>query len=166
MEFRGRAADLDLLGREYRTVAESAGPTRGRAVIMTGRRRVGKSRLAQEFCDRTGAPYVVFQATRGRNAQAERADFTSALAQSPLAGAELVSGLQAGDWNQALRALALAVPDDAPSIAVVDEVPWLVEGDAEFEGSLQTVWDRHLSAKPVLLLLVGSDASVMEALQS
>ncbi|MGW6454952.1 ATP-binding protein [Streptomyces sp. NPDC055078] len=166
MEFQGRAGDLELLAEQYRTVAEGRGATRGRAVILTGRRRVGKSRLAQEFCDRSGSPYVVFQATRGRNAVAERADFTAALAQSALPGAELVAGLQPRDWNQALRSLALAVPDDAPSVAVIDEVPWLVEQDPEFEGALQTVWDRHLAAKPVLLLLVGSDMSVMEALQS
>ncbi|MFD6112796.1 ATP-binding protein [Streptomyces yangpuensis] len=51
-------------------------------------------------------------------------------------------------------------------IAVLDELPWLVEQDGQFEGALQTVWDRHLFAKPVLLILVGSDMSVMEALQS
>ncbi|MER7875362.1 ATP-binding protein [Streptomyces solisilvae] len=166
MEFQGRAGDLELLAEQYRAVADGAGGTRGRAVIMMGRRRVGKSRLVQEFCDRSGAPYVVFQATRGRNPATERADFAATLAQSPLPGAELVAGLQAQDWNQALRSLALAVPDDSPSIAVIDEVPWLVEQDQEFEGALQTVWDRHLSAKPVLLVLVGSDTSVMEALQS
>lgn len=166
MEFRGRTGDLDLLAGQYRPVVDGSGATRGRAVIMTGRRRVGKSRLVQEFCDRSGAPYVVFQATRGRNPVTERADFGAALAHSALPGADLVAGLQAQDWNQALRALALAVPDDTPSIAVIDEVPWLVEQDREFEGALQTVWDRHLSAKPVLLLLVGSDLSVMEALQS
>ncbi|MFD3705716.1 ATP-binding protein [Nocardia sp. NPDC058658] len=43
-------------------------------------------------------------------------------------------------------------------------MPWLVEQDGEFEGALQTVWDRDLSGKPVLLILVGSDISVMEAL--
>ncbi|MGC9496216.1 ATP-binding protein [Streptomyces sp. WG7] len=166
MDFKGRAADLDLLARQLGQVTDGSGATRGRAVIMMGRRRVGKSRLVQEFCDRSAAPYVVFQATRGRNPETERADFATALAQSPLPGAELVAGLRATDWNQALRSLALAVPDDVPSIAVIDEVPWLVEQDAEFEGALQTVWDRHLSAKPVLLILVGSDMSVMEALQS
>ncbi|TQK44261.1 hypothetical protein FBY35_5753 [Streptomyces sp. SLBN-118] len=166
MEFRGRAADLDALRQQLSEIAAGRSATRGRAVIMTGRRRVGKSRLVQEFCDRSEVPYVVFQATRGRNPVAERSDFTAAIAQSPLPGAELVSGLQAGDWNQALRSLAMAVPDDRPSIAVIDEVPWLVEQDQEFEGALQTVWDRHLSSKPVLLMLVGSDMSVMEALQS
>ena len=35
-----------------------------------------------------------------------------------------------------------------------------------FEGMLQRAWDRLLSRKPVLLLLVGSDLSMMEALNS
>src|SRR5689334_14478559 len=109
MEFKGRTADLELLGRQLELVRTGAGATRGQAVIMTGRRRVGKSRLVQEFCDRSGAPYVVFQATRGRNAVAERADFAGALAQSAMPGAELVAGLQATDWNQALRSLAIAL---------------------------------------------------------
>ncbi|WP_405180353.1 DUF234 domain-containing protein [Nocardia sp. NBC_01377] len=56
------------------------------------------------------------------------------------------------------------MPDNAPSIVVLDEIPWLIEQDSAFEGALQTVWDRHLSDKPVLLLLVGSDISVMESL--
>ena len=34
-------------------------------------------------------------------------------------------------------------------------VPWLAEQDREFEGAPQTVWDRQLSARPVLLILVG-----------
>src|SRR5512139_1223278 len=164
VEFKGRSGDLELLRRQLRQVGDGTGGTRGRAVIVTGRRRVGKSRLVQEFCDRAGLSYVVFQATRGRNAVTERSDFADAIAQSGLSGAEAVAGFQAGDWNQALRALALAVPGDRPSIAVLDEVPWLMEQDNEFEGALQTVWDRHLSAKPVLLILVGSDLSVMEAL--
>ncbi|OON72504.1 ATP-binding protein [Streptomyces tsukubensis] len=166
MEFQGRAGDLEVLAQQFRSVETGSGITQGRAVILTGRRRVGKSRLVQEFCDRSKVPYVVFQATRGRNPVAERTDFAAALAQAPLPGAELVTNLPAQDWNQALRALALAVPDDSPSIAVIDEVPWLVEQDKEFEGALQTVWDRHLSSKPVLLLLVGSDRSVMQALQT
>lgn len=166
MDFKGRAADLALLDRQLSQVTRHRGGSRGGAVIITGRRRVGKSRLVQEFCDRADLPYVVFQATRGRNPVAERADFTAAIVQAALPGAEAVAGLQATDWNQALRTLALALPQDTASIAVLDEVPWLVEQDPEFEGALQTVWDRHLSAKPVLLVLVGSDLSVMQALGS
>jgi AAA+ ATPase superfamily predicted ATPase len=166
MEFTGRAADLALLDQQLRQVTENRLSDRGRAVIVTGRRRVGKSRLVQEFCDRSGFPYLIFQATHGRNPRAERADFTDAVAQSPFPGGGLVTGMQANDWNQALRTLAVALPGDGPAVAVIDEVPWLVQQDGEFEGALQTVWDRYLSPKPVLLILVGSDISVMEKLQS
>lgn len=49
---------------------------------------------------------------------------------------------------------------------VLDEVPYLTEADSSFEGALQSAWDRELSRKPVLLLLIGSDLSVMEHLGS
>ncbi len=75
-----------------------------------------------------------------------------------------MAGTRPADWNHALRTLMAVLPEDAPSIVVIDEVPWIVEQDREFEGALQTVWDRQLSGKPVLLILVGSDLSVMEAL--
>ncbi|WP_030911847.1 ATP-binding protein [Streptosporangium amethystogenes] len=165
MKFTGRAFDLDQLDAQLRLATEGRGGTRGRAVIITGRRRVGKSRLVQEFCDRSGLPYVVFQATRGRSPVAERNDFAETVACSGLAGAEFLQGATPQDWNHALRSLALAAGDETPCIVVLDEVPWLIEQDGEFEGALQTAWDRYLSARPILLILVGSDLSVMESLQ-
>jgi hypothetical protein len=107
---------------------------------------------------------VIFQATAARNPAAERADFATAIAHSTLPGGDLAAETTPTDWNRALRMLDAAIPADRPSVAVIDEIPWIVAQDSEFEGALQTVWDRQLSAKPVLLILVGSDLSVMEAL--
>ena len=163
MEFSGRGRDLAVLDQQLQLVTDDG---RGRSVIVMGRRRVGKSRLVQEFVDRCGVPSVVFQATRGRSPNAERADFVAAIMQSELPQRDLVAGMTPTDWNQTLRLLATALPADNPSIVVIDEVPWLIAGDAEFEGGLQTVWDRQLAGKPVMLILVGSDQSVMEELQS
>lgn len=164
--FKGRTRDLDRIAGQLELVSSGRASTHGKALILTGRRRVGKSRLVQEFCDRSGAPYVIFQATKGRSATSERADLIEAVTQAGFPNSELIGGMVPSDWNQALRTIALALPDDRPSIVVIDEIPWLAEQDTEFEGALQTVWDRQLSAKPVLLVLVGSDLSVMEALQS
>ena len=61
------------------------------------------------------------------------------------------------------RVLAAALPP-APSIVVLDELPWLAEQDARFDGALQTGWDRLLATRPVLLLLLGSDLHMMERL--
>ena len=41
-----------------------------------------------------------------------------------------------------------------------------MDRDGAFESVLQRSWDRELSRKPVLLVLVGSDLSMMEALTS
>ncbi len=165
MPFIGRKTDLQALNNQLQAVAKGRGTTRGRAVMVTGRRRVGKSRLAQQFCETASVASVVFQATSGRLAVSERADFIQAITESGLESASLVRDMRPEDWNQALRMLASVLPDDQPSIVVIDEVPWLIAGDNSFEGALQTEWDRHLSAKPVLLLLIGSDQSVMAGLQ-
>jgi AAA+ ATPase superfamily predicted ATPase len=70
------------------------------------------------------------------------------------------------DWEAALRLLAQVLPDDQASIVVLDEVPYLIDDDPTFEATLQKMWDRVLSTKPVLLVLIGSDLSMMEALSS
>src|SRR5262249_1289887 len=58
------------------------------------------------------------------------------------------------------------LPDDRPSVVVIDELPYLVERVEGFEGILQRAWDRDLRRKPVLFVLIGSDLSMMEALGS
>ncbi len=69
----------------------------------------------------------------------------------------------AAGWPDAFRALASVLPD-GPTIVVLDELPWMAEQDELFDGALQTAWDRLLSRRPVLLLLLGSDLHMMERL--
>ena len=69
-----------------------------------------------------------------------------------------------GNWSAALRQLAGTLPEDRPSVVVIDELPYLVERVEGFEGVLQRSWDRELRRKPVLFILIGSDLSMMEAL--
>lgn len=58
------------------------------------------------------------------------------------------------DRDTALRQLAAVLPAATPSIVVLDELPWMLDGDPVPKGTLQTVWDRVLSRKPVLLILM------------
>ncbi|WP_188282222.1 ATP-binding protein [Streptomyces sp. CBMA29] len=165
--FVGRDRELATLERHLDWVRGGRGDQAGRALLLRGRRRVGKSRLVDVFCERSGAPYLIHQATRGEKPEQERARFLGALRESSLPGRELAEGLEtAASWDAALRLLAAALPDDRPSIVVLDELPWLIEADPVAEGSLQTVWDRVLSRKPVLLVLIGSDLATMEQLSA
>lgn len=49
---------------------------------------------------------------------------------------------------------------------VLDEFPWLTESSPSLEGALQAIWDRVLEAKPILFILIGSDLTMMETLNS
>lgn len=69
-------------------------------------------------------------------------------------------------WDAALTLLAGILPVDRPSMVVLDEVPYLARADPGFEGTLQKLFDRTLSRLPVVLVLIGSDLAMMEALNT
>ncbi|HSK95579.1 MAG TPA: ATP-binding protein [Euzebyales bacterium] len=159
MEFIGRKRELGVLNDELGAVERSGA---GRFVLVRGRRRVGKSRLIEEFVGGAGKPHVFFTATAGRVPSAELRSFASAVAAS---GLEVPAGdVVPGTWDAALAMTTSAA--DRPYVVVVDEFPFLVRGSSEVEGAVQNVWDRVLSRHPVLLILVGSDFAVMEGLTS
>ncbi|WP_322778524.1 ATP-binding protein [Frankia sp. Cas4] len=166
-EFIGRErelATLDRLLQRVRTGSRAGRP--GRAVLMRGRRRVGKSRLAEEFVDRAGVPYLFFTASAQPDMAMDLRLFTEAAASSDLPDAGLFHEQKPGSWDAALRLLAGALPADQPSVVILDEMPYLIANDPGFEGTLQKLFDRELSRRPVLLLCIGSDLAMMEALNS
>ncbi|NJP32086.1 ATP-binding protein [Micromonospora sp. HSS6-12] len=125
---------------------------------------MGKSRLVEEFVERADVPHLFFTASAQPTAAADIALFVEAAATSSLPGAELFPGQRPGTWDAALTLLASALPHDRPSVVVLDEMPYLIATDPGFEGTLQKVFDRELSRRPVLLICVGSDLAMMEAL--
>lgn len=163
--FIGRAAQLARLDGLLEVVTEGAADRLGKAVLMRGRRRVGKSRLVEVFVDRADLPYLYFTAST-RTAQEELRLFAEEVAVSNLPGAELFEGVRVDSWDAALRLLVRALPQDSPSVVVIDELPYLVAADPGFEGTLQKVFDRELSRLPTLLIGIGSDLAMMEALNT
>lgn len=71
-----------------------------------------------------------------------------------------------GTGAAAFRQLAGILPGDKASVVVIDEQPYLMDSAGAFESVLQRAWDLELSRKPVLLVLIGSDLSMMETLTS
>lgn len=169
MAFTGRGRELRILSSWLDKVVSPSGGSAGQALVLKGRRRIGKTRLVQEFCARSGRPYVFFQATRSQPAPlARRALFEAVVGGEGMReyGAVLAHAAAPEDWVRTLAAVAAALPAHQPTILVLDEVPWLAEADAGFDAALKTAWDMHLSAKPVLLLLLGSDLAMMDRLTS
>ncbi|GAA3527450.1 ATP-binding protein [Nonomuraea rosea] len=159
--FIGRDRELEALHRYFARVG--AGDRPGRAILMRGRRRVGKSRLAEEFIHRSGVPSLFFTA-----AQEPLSDqigrFIADAAASDLPDASLFEEETPNSWDSALRLLSQAVPQDSPSIVVLDELPFMIAEDSHLEGRLQRLFDREFSRRPMLLILIGSDLSIMEAI--
>src|SRR5690349_5938454 len=160
--FVGRRTELSLLTKRIDHVTRTG---TGLAVAVRGRRQVGKSRLVQELCNRSGLPYLYFTAVKGASVTESTAQFLADLTESDLPNdrALLQSTPAPGGWGDMLRVLAGTLPD-RPCIVVLDELPWLTEQDNTLDGQLQVVWDRLLSRRPILLLLLGSDLHMMHRL--
>ncbi|WP_435282330.1 ATP-binding protein [Streptomyces koelreuteriae] len=166
VDFVGRRQELAALERELQKVAAGIGGERpGRCVMLRGRRRVGKSRLVERFAERSGAPFLFYAAT-GATPRDDLARLVRDAEVSTLPMARLVTAARPESWDAAFDVLAAALPADRASVLVIDEVPYLMDADGAFEGMLQRAWDRVLETKPVLLVLIGSDLSMMEALNS
>jgi uncharacterized protein len=164
--FVGRRRELALLDGMLAEVRELIGSGRpGKCVIVRGRRRIGKSALVEEFIEQQQVPSIFYTAEIGFGGEPLQ-EFTESVRISGLPDASVFADAVPGNWAAALRQLAGVLPDDGPSIVVVDEVPYLMDPGGAFESVLQRSWDRELSRKPVLLILVGSDLSMMDALTS
>ncbi|MDP9133930.1 MAG: ATP-binding protein [Actinomycetota bacterium] len=160
--FVGRDRYLEQLSDQYRDVVRTR---EGRFVLVRGRRRVGKSRLVEEFLRREAPLAVYFTASR-QPQEVELGAFAEALRQSDLPDADVLSEQPPASWEAALTTVATLASSTGPMVLVIDEFPYLVEGgDAlAVEGTFQKLWDRVLQRLPILLVVIGSDLSMMRAL--
>ncbi|MGH3699679.1 MAG: ATP-binding protein [Pseudonocardiaceae bacterium] len=138
----------------------------GRALLIRGRRRVGKSRLVEEFVERAEVPYLYFTASAQPTVVADVRLFVEAARSSTLPASAVFEEQAPQTWDAALHLLVAALPTDRATVIILDEMPYLVATDPGFEGTLQKLFDRELSRRPVLLICIGSDLAMMEALNA
>lgn len=158
--FVGRRDELARLARIRDDIGSAR---RGAFVSVRGRRRVGKSRLVEEFAHTSGSQYAFYVSTR-QAPQRELERFRDAVLASALPASELVQGTSLETWEAALTLAASGASWERPAIIVIDEFPYLVEREPEIEAVVQKVWDRSFQHQPVMLILIGSDIATMEAL--
>jgi AAA+ ATPase superfamily predicted ATPase len=161
MEFVGRDRDMALLRKRLDEVRDKG---RGSFIAMRGRRRVGKSRLAEEFAQASGCPYVFYTAVQQKG-EAELDRFVEAIAASSAPrAADVGAGLRPESWEAALALAPEGATRERPLVLVIDEFPYLAEKEPSIEAVLQKVWDRSWQSSPVLVVLIGSDEAMMRAL--
>ncbi|MBW2369053.1 MAG: AAA family ATPase [Deltaproteobacteria bacterium] len=150
-KFVGRETEIGELKRLHKT-------RKANLVIVQGRRRIGKSRLVEEFAG--GKRFYQFTGiapTKDTNAQTQRNEFIRQLStQTDLP--EMISD----DWGKLFHLLARETKQ-GQVIILLDEISWMASGDPTFLGKLKTAWDLYFNKNPkLMLILCGSVSSWIE----
>lgn len=150
LPFVGRRKELgELLQLSKRNIAS--------LVVIKGRRRIGKSRLVQQFAEKSHARFYSFAGSAPvpdkTTAQDQRVNFAEQYA------AQFGSTLPADNWYAMLVTLAERV-NKGRTIILLDEISWMANGDHNFLGKLKTVWDSYFSKNPDLILVLCGSISM------
>lgn len=123
-------------------------------IVVTGRRRVGKSRLIQEFAK--GHNFLKFSGlppTTDTTAQSQRDTFSTQLAQQTD-----LPAIKPTDWAEIFALLAMKT-QNGRMILLLDEISWMGSEDETFLGKLKIAWDEVLSHNPKLILVLCGSVS-------
>lgn len=140
--------------RELKKLKNLLGKDSASFVIIRGRRRIGKSRLIQEFgksipCHLfSGLPPDKMTTKQGQ-LQAFSSQVEKAFQTPPL---------NPNDWGTMFWHLAKYC-GDGPIMIALDEISWIGSKDSNFLGELKNAWDLHFSHNPKLILIVCGSVS-------
>lgn len=145
--FIGRKSELERLGRQTKKKIASL-------IVIKGRRRIGKSRLIEEFCKQyKHYIFVGLPPTNKTTKQSQLDEFSSQLGN--MFG---IPGIKADDWNTLFLFLAKQTTKGRVVI-VLDEISWMGSEDPDFLGKLKTAWDLHFKKNTKLILIICGSAS-------
>lgn len=152
-DFKGRARELASL----RSIFSAKG---GALIVLSGRRRVGKSRLLEESLREM--PSVLFQATRVTSA-INLGDFKTAITRA-MGSDPLLESI--GNWEGVFVYLAKIAKDRHPGLVVcLDEFPYITDNDPALPSILQRFWDsREAERGAMKIVLCGSEIAQMDEL--
>lgn len=148
-----REFELEML--QSAAMAESA-----QLVVVSGRRRVGKTYLLQAFGERHQTVY--YTATQ-QSAPIELAAFTDAVRAS-LGSDGLPAGYAFPDWSAALDFVTDRT-SERRLVVVLDEFPYLAGSTPGIESIVQRWWDRRSRDSSIMLVLCGSAVAYMEQIR-
>ena len=149
--FIGRTYYLDCLDALWRKGTSSL-------VVVSGRRRIGKSTLVEEFASRSKCRFIEISGLAPdasmSNSQ-QLSHFCERLAQT--AG---VPEAKAESWAKAFDALDDAIGrSTARTVVFLDEISWMGGCDTAFAAHLKNAWDTQFSRHPRLLFVLAGSVS-------
>jgi hypothetical protein len=149
MRFVDRQEELDFLEAEYRQPSF-------RFIPLYGRRRVGKTRLVQEFIKDKPAIYFLADTVSG---QEQLKNFGRSVGEYFQDRILIEGGFR--DWEQFFRYIREKSTDKRLVLAI-DEFPYLVSATRAISSIFQKGIDTHLKDTRLFLILLGSSIGMME----
>lgn len=151
-KFIGRKKELGLLKQLWSKRSASL-------VVIYGRRRIGKSRLAQEFGK--DSCFYFFEGLYPE-ADTTNEDQLHAFYQRFLTYFEDAKKVAFSNWLEAFHELAVR-SRTGKTVILLDEISWMGKYDSNFLGKLKNAWDMDFKQNPnLILILCGSVSSWIE----
>ncbi len=124
-------------------------------IVIKGRRRIGKSRLAEQFAESfsrsvllTGVP-----PEKGVTAKHQRDEFTRQMRRMQ------IPVFSPDDWGDLFTDLAIHCKKGRV-LVILDEITWMGSLDPTFLPKLKTIWDTHFKKNPKLMLIISGSNSM------
>ncbi len=149
--FVGREAEIQELTELQQKNAASL-------VVVQGRRRIGKSRLIEEFAKNQKFYSIAGIApTKETTAQMQRDEFARQLSEQLK-----IPKFSMNDWGDLFTFLAKHT-EKGKVVILLDEISWMGSLDTTFLGKLKNAWDTQFKRNPrLMLVLCGSVSSWIE----
>ena len=133
--FIGRAEELAQLNTYLNKQTASL-------IVVKGRRRIGKSRLIDEFAKKNRLyKFTGLAPVEGVTAQDQRNEFAHKLSEQTG-----LPDMRTNDWNKLFALFAHQVKTGR-AIVVLDEISWMAADDATFLSKLKNVWEGSSQKK-------------------
>ena len=125
-----------------------------RFIAIKGRRRIGKSRLIEEFSKEFSKKYLFtgLVPTPTTTKESQREEFIQQMVRQGL------SNIKGNDWSEIFFELSKKTKKGSVLVAL-DEIAWMGSKDADFLGKLKIAWDQFFGKNPKLVLVVASSVS-------
>ncbi len=123
-------------------------------VVLTGRRRIGKSRLIEQFAsNKRFYSFSALAPEEGITGQTQREEFAKELSKQ-----FDMPPLRADDWSDLFSFLAKQTRE-GQVIILLDEISWMAMDDPTFLGKLKNAWDKEFKKNPQLIMILCGSVS-------
>lgn len=151
---------MAFIGREYEIsqLREFARRKTAGLAVVSGRRRIGKSTLIEQFAK--GQNLYEFYGLAPRSGITNKDQLKHF---GELLGLRFgLPAVRFNNWNEALSMLA-TLTSSGPAIILLDEISWMAGSDKDFAGKLKGIWDTKFKKNnELMLILCGSVTSWIE----